>query len=81
VTPTGPRLAQAILRDERIVLPVATYPETYGATLSLPSVLGRQGVTSVFEPAMSDAERRQLECSAARLRSAPGGDTVRKEAA
>jgi L-lactate dehydrogenase len=64
------RLAQVILRDERAVLPVGTYQEPYGVTMSLPSVIGRHGVASVLEPAMSDAERRQLEFSAARLRSA-----------
>jgi len=75
------RLAQAILRDERVVLPVATYQKAYGVTLSLPSVIGRGGVTSVLEPAMSDTERRQLESSAARLRAAVAGLDARREAA
>ena len=80
------RLAQAIVRDERIVLPVATYQKTYGVTLSLPSVIGAPGVVSVFEPAMSDTERRRLQFSAAQLRAAVDalgarGDTARNEAA
>jgi malate/lactate dehydrogenase len=44
----------------------------YGAALSLPSVLGREGVTQILEPEMSDAERRALERSAETLRNAVG---------
>ena len=64
------RLAQAVLRDERIVFPVATYQKTYGVTLALPTVVGRRGAISVFEPAMSPSERHQLQQSVERLRSA-----------
>jgi L-lactate dehydrogenase len=64
------RLAQAILRDERVVLPVASYQESYGVTLSLPSVVGRAGALSVLEPRMSGIERRQFQSSVERLQSA-----------
>jgi L-lactate dehydrogenase len=66
----GARIAQAILRDERVVLPVASYQESYGVTLSLPSVVGRGGVLSVLEPRMAGIERRQFQRSVERLRSA-----------
>jgi L-lactate dehydrogenase len=66
------RLTEAILRDERSVFPVASYIPAYGATLALPSVLGRGGVVRVLDPSMSDEERAQLERSADRLRSARG---------
>jgi malate/lactate dehydrogenase len=39
----------------------------------LPSIVGREGVIEVLEPAMSDDERQGLERSAARLK-----ETVRK---
>jgi L-lactate dehydrogenase len=69
------RLAEAVLRDERAVFPVASYQERYGVTLALPSVVGWSGVIRVLEPAMSADERAQLERSAERLRAA--GDRLR----
>jgi L-lactate dehydrogenase len=38
------RLAEAVLRDERAVLPVAAYASRYEVTLSLVAVLGATGV-------------------------------------
>jgi len=64
------RIAEAVLRDERAVLPVGSYNPEYGVTLSLPSVLGRTGVEQILEPEMSDEERQGLERSADTLRSA-----------
>jgi L-lactate dehydrogenase len=62
------RIAEAVLRDERTVLPIGAYNADYDVTLSLPSVVGREGVSRVFEPAMSDEERRSLGQSAEVLR-------------
>ena len=62
------RLAEAVLRDERAVLPVAAYSERYDTTLSLVSVVGATGVTATYEPRMSEEERRALEASADALR-------------
>ena len=64
------RLAEAVLRDERAVLPVAAYSPRYEVTLSLVSVLGAGGVQQMYEPAMTDDERAALEHSAAVLREA-----------
>jgi L-lactate dehydrogenase len=64
------RIAEAVLRDERIVMPVGSYNPTYGATLSMPSVVGRGGVLKILEPSMSEEERRALDRSAATLRAA-----------
>jgi len=62
------RIAEAILRDERAVFPAGSYNPRFGTTVSLPSVVGRQGVIEVLEPAMSDEERQALERSAERLK-------------
>jgi L-lactate dehydrogenase len=62
------RIAEAVLRDERTVLPIGAYNTDYNVTLSLPSVVGREGVSRVLEPAMSDEERRSLGHSAEVLR-------------
>src|SRR5271157_3081066 len=44
------RLAEIILRNERAVIPIGSYQAAYGVTLSVPSVLGRDGVSQTFEP-------------------------------
>jgi L-lactate dehydrogenase len=67
------RITEAILRDERVVMPVAAYRERYATTIALPTVVGREGAAGEFEPSMSDDERRALERSAATLRDAARG--------
>jgi L-lactate dehydrogenase len=64
------RMTEAVLRDERVVLPVAAYRERYGVTIGLPTVVGRQGGSGELEPSMSGQERRAFEHSAATLRDA-----------
>jgi L-lactate dehydrogenase len=64
------RLTAAVLRDERVLLPVAVHHPQYGTTLSLPAVVGANGVERVVEPSMSTDERAALERSAAILRAA-----------
>jgi L-lactate dehydrogenase len=64
------RIAEAILRDERAVIPIGSYNPKYGITISLPSVLGRQGVSQVLEPAMSEEERQGFQRSVDILRNA-----------
>jgi L-lactate dehydrogenase len=64
------RLAEAVLRDEGAVLPVAAYSPAYDVTLSLVSVLGAGGVQRMYEPEMTDEERAALERSAGILRDA-----------
>ncbi len=62
------RIAEMILRDERAAIPIGSYNERLGVTLSLPSIVGREGVVSTFEPEMSREERQALELSAASIR-------------
>jgi L-lactate dehydrogenase len=64
------RIAEIVLRDERAVIPIGSYHEAYGATLSLPSIVGRDGVMGVIEPDMSDDERQALRRSAETIRKA-----------
>jgi L-lactate dehydrogenase len=66
------RIAEMVLHDERAVVPIGAYNSKYGVTLSLPSVLGRDGVTQVLEPEMSEQERQALERSVEALRAATG---------
>jgi L-lactate dehydrogenase len=64
------RIAEAVLRDEQAVFPIGAYNADYGVTLSMPAVVGRQGVSRLLEPAMSGEERHALRASAEVLRKA-----------
>ncbi|GGX98625.1 lactate/malate family dehydrogenase [Streptomyces anandii] len=64
------RLVEAVLRDERAVLPVAAYSPDHQVTLSLSSVLGAGGVQQTHQPAMTREERRALDKSVRILREA-----------
>ena len=67
------QVTEAILRDTRVVLPVAGYRERYGVTIALPTVVGREGAAGELEPSMAEHERRAFERSAATLREAARG--------
>ncbi|HWD57937.1 MAG TPA: NAD(P)-binding domain-containing protein [Stellaceae bacterium] len=58
------RIAEMILRDERAAIPIGSYHEHYNVTLSLPTVLGRDGVGAVLAPALSAEEDAALAKSA-----------------
>jgi L-lactate dehydrogenase len=64
------RIAEMVLRDERAVIPIGSYNPRYGVTLSLPSVVGRQGVVDILDPDLSDDERQGLRRSAETLKTA-----------
>jgi len=70
------RITEAILRDERVVLPVAAHRDRYGVTIALPTVVGRSGAAGDLEPSMSADERHAFEASAATLREAARGIIV-----
>ena len=64
------RIAEIIGRNEDAVVPIGSYQESFGVTLSLPSRLGREGVTRVLMPSLAEDEARALDESAATLRRA-----------
>ena len=64
------RIADAIAGDERVVFPVGAYNTHYGTTLSLPAVIGRNGVGDIFMPDMSREESAALARSAGILADA-----------
>ena len=66
------RIAEMVLRDERSAIPIGSYQREFGVTLSLPSVVGRSGVTAVLPPDLSGEERDGLRKSAENLRKALG---------
>jgi L-lactate dehydrogenase len=64
------RITEMVLRNERGVIPIGFYNPKYGITLSLPSVVGTEGVVQVLEPRTSAAEQQGLVRSAEVLRKA-----------
>jgi L-lactate dehydrogenase len=69
----GSRIVEAIIRDERRVLPVSTLLEGYHGIsdicLSVPTVVGRGGAERQLEIPMSDDEQASLRHSAQALQS------------
>lgn len=64
------RIAEIVVREEAAVVPIGSYREEYGVTLSLPSQIGRNGVSRVLMPPLAPDEAHALEKSAAALREA-----------
>jgi L-lactate dehydrogenase len=62
------RLCRAVMKDEKSILPVSVDPDgAYGITdcaLSIPSVVGRNGVEQLVPVSINDAERDELIRSA-----------------
>jgi L-lactate dehydrogenase len=70
------RIAEIILRDEREVVPIGKYQPKFGVTLSLPGILGRDGVSQILEPELSPTEQHGLNRSAEKIKEALGGVKV-----
>jgi L-lactate dehydrogenase len=64
------RIAEMVLRDEQAAVPIGSYQQAFGLTLSLPSIIGRAGVVAVLPVILSPAERTGLDKSAEALRNA-----------
>jgi L-lactate dehydrogenase len=64
------RIAEIVLRDEQAVIPIGVFNPKFGTTLSMPGILGRDGVSRILEPAMNDHESQSLQRSAETLKAA-----------
>jgi L-lactate dehydrogenase len=68
------RVVEAVARNERRVLPVSSYLDSYrgidDVCMSVPCVLDRRGVAAHLDVPMDDAEHDALEASAASIREA-----------
>lgn len=68
------RIAQCLVRDEHSVLPVSVVLEGQygleGLALSIPSVVGRNGLEEVLEIPLNGEERQALEDSARQMKEA-----------
>jgi L-lactate dehydrogenase len=64
------RIVEIVAREERVIVPIGSYQQQYGVTLSLPSRVGRKGIERVLMPPLAEDEARALNASAAALRGA-----------
>lgn len=64
------RIAEIVVRNELAVIPIGSYQSGYGTTLSLPSIVGRNGVVKVLEPSKNSSEKEALQRSADSLKKA-----------
>src|SRR6266404_1352722 len=64
------RLAEAVIRDEKVILPVSSPQAAFGVSLSLPTVIGAAGVERVLIPQMSGEEEAALHASAQHIADA-----------
>ncbi|WP_144276215.1 L-lactate dehydrogenase [Demequina sp. NBRC 110053] len=67
----GARIVEAVLGDQRRVLPVSTlidYPGVGEVCMSLPAVVGRRGIEHQVEVPVDEAERTALAASARSIR-------------
>ena len=69
---SGARIVEAVLRDEKAVLPVSSVLDGYhgvaGVALSVPSILDSHGVARVIDVPFSDSEQHAFEASAREVR-------------
>lgn len=67
----GARIVEAVLGDQRRIMPVSTlidYPGVGEVCMSLPAIVGRGGVEHQVDVPMNDEERAGLEASARSIR-------------
>jgi len=64
------RIAEIVLRDERAAIAIGSYQRDLGITLSLPSVVGGDGVVEVLQPDLAPEERSGLQISVQSLKNA-----------
>jgi L-lactate dehydrogenase len=64
------RLIEAVLRDEKLAVPVGFYHPEHGVTFSLPGIIGFAGVEGVLAPRLDGPEQDALARSIATLQDA-----------
>lgn len=63
-------ICESIIFNQRRVFPVSTYHEKYGVCLSLPAVIGENGIEQILSVPLDDTETAKLANSAKKLNEA-----------
>lgn len=61
-------ICKSILFDQNIIMPVSTYSKEFDVCLSMPSVIGGNGIKKVIIPLLSETEQQQLNHSAQQIK-------------
>lgn len=61
------RICEAIIFDQKLVLPLSTYNEKYDTVFSMPVVLGENGIEKKISIPLNDEEQKKLQSSAKQL--------------
>lgn len=69
VAAVASRIVEAILWDHRQVMPLSHWSQKLGCCLSLPAIVGRQGVVGEFPLFLNEKEEAFLAASANSLRA------------
>lgn len=61
-------MCEAIVFDQKLIMPLSTYIQDYDVVFSMPCVLGENGIEKIISIPLSESERKKLEISAQELR-------------
>jgi L-lactate dehydrogenase len=61
-------ICECIIYNQKRVLPLSSYQEQFGVSLSLPTVLGEQGIEQILPIPLNEQEQKQLKGSALALK-------------
>ena len=62
------RICEAIIFDQKVVMPLSVYNEKYDMCISLPAVLGENGIEKILPIPLNNDEQKKLIDSAQQLR-------------
>lgn len=61
-------ICQAIIFDQKVVMPLSTYIPEYDVVFSMPVILGESGIEKIISIPLSDCEHKKLQQCAEQLR-------------
>lgn len=61
-------ICEAIIFDQKLVMPLSTYIQEYNAVFSMPVILGENGIEKILPIPLNDDEQKKLKISAEQLR-------------
>lgn len=62
-------ILESIVKNQRRILPVCTFHSELGVSISLPTIVGRDGAAGVLPVPMTEAEKQLLTMSAANIKA------------
>ncbi len=64
------RICQTIIFDEKQIIPLSCFIESFGVYVSMPTVLGRSGIEKIIALSLNDHEQQQLNYCAQEIKKA-----------